>query len=179
MLKEMKKGFGLLKYGYNVKTNIVCGILFMVLGLIMAFLLPDSFCLGSVYVLLGMLMCIQLQQTLLFSEMISASGKHRFLDVDFPSIVSGIISIGGYVFLSILRILAGVIYPEQKAACGEDLISLGIMAAVLMIYFGICYKIFVVGSVLFAVSFAQIPTSFLRNFLRGFRKRRAVLSVRS
>lgn len=154
MWKEWKKGFQLIKYSYNFKMNIGLGIFFLVIGSFMSLLGTNSFLFGAVYFYLGTVMVLQLSYSLLFSQMVVASPKKRFIDIDFADLLSDVGAIFSYLFFCIFAVVKIYVFSGDKSEYSSLLPVLGISILVCMIYYSVCYKYFVVGSVIFALVFA-------------------------
>ncbi len=165
MWKEWKKGFQLMKYSYNFKMNIGLGIFFLVIGIVMSLLGVNSFLFGAVYFYLGTIMVLQLSYSLLFSQMVIASPKRWFIDIDFADFFSIASAVCSYLFFSVFVAIRTYLSPEEKGEYCGMLIVLGVLMVVCMIYYSVCYKTFVVASVIFAICFAlsyAIGMSFAR-----------------
>lgn len=156
MWKEWKKGFQLMKYSYNFKANIGMGIFFMVIGFIMVLIGPNSFLFGAVYFYLGTIMVLQLSYSLLFSQMVVASPKKRFIDIDFADFLSDVGAIFSYLLFCMFAVIKKYVFSGDINEYSSLLPVLGISILVCMIYYSVCYKYFVVGSVIFALVFATL-----------------------
>ncbi|MBQ7774779.1 MAG: hypothetical protein IJ379_02570 [Lachnospiraceae bacterium] len=156
MWRDIKKGFRLMKYSYNFKWNIVTALFFVALSLFFMCLDVHSFVIGGVYFFLGMIMMLQMNYNLLYSQMISASGKKRFMDIHFPNFINNICTVGAYLLVGGLGALFANLRPEDKQDYVEGLITIAILFTVVIIYYSVCYKFFVVSTIIFAISFAVV-----------------------
>ena len=94
MMTEMKKCLKLCKYGYQMKTNIIIGLIFLALGLVWLFINSGyNSLLGITYLLLVPLFAVQISCSMLFSNMILSSTMRKTLDRTFPNVVGVLASI--------------------------------------------------------------------------------------
>lgn len=149
MINEIKKCLRLIPYGYGVKMNLILGLIVFLLGL--AELLADSPAItfsASVFVTLGCLACLQITSSLLYSGIVAASPKRRALDIgigDATAVgasVIGYLTVNGYIFL----------HRESFERAGENMILASLCMAISVLYFAVAYKIYLVGSILYAIA---------------------------
>lgn len=149
MINEIKKCLRLIPYGHGIKMNLILGVIVFLLGLAElhvdspAVILP-----ASVFVVLGCLACLQITSSLLYSGIVAASPKRRALDIGIGDAVSvgssliGYLTVIGYIFLN----------RENFESAGEDMILASICMAICVIYFAVAYKIYLVGSIIYAIT---------------------------
>ncbi len=164
MMNEVKKACKLIKYAYNYKMNMGVGVVFTIFGLLFCVLgnmissasHMQPAMLSTMYVLLGPIMVVQLLYTLLFCEMVKSSPKNYTLEVTAPNVLATVIGIFGYIF-SIIGAVAGMtVSPELTEGYNTVILSSGLLIAIIMIYFGVCYKYFVLGTIGFSVGFLLV-----------------------
>lgn len=153
MITEMKQGLRLIRYGYGFKLNLgiavfflAFGIFFSVVGVIGMFIGTEGVSIGVLvgfyYVMLAPTMLIQIQYTLLYSGMVTSSAKRRLLEIilpDFLTIVSGGL---GYIFMVTVIVVVENIRPEQVQFWIDEMVVVGTLACIMLIYFGAAYKFF-------------------------------------
>jgi len=149
MINEIKKSFRLIPYGYGVKMNLICGVIFFLIGL--AELSTGSQLAvfsASVFIILGPIVCLQLASTLLYSGIVASSPRRRVVEIGLGDAVSagatliGYLVVTGYTFLN----------REMIENPMENLILASICMAVSVIYFGVAFKIYLIGSILYFIS---------------------------
>ena len=81
MMKDIKQCFKLLKYGYQLKTNMGCACFFVLLGIL--FVMPSfgDFVMGTMYIYLGMMFATQPMYMMLFSECVQASPRREKIEI--------------------------------------------------------------------------------------------------
>ncbi len=152
MLGELKKSFRLLKYTYNFRLNIAGAVIFLVLGIPMLLVDVESSILGGMYLLIAPYMLIQMLYSLVFGQMVAASPKKQFLEIQCVDILSGVINI--VVYTLVVWVVRGV-----HGGAGENIAALGMvipfaaMIVIISVYYGACYKYMVAGTILFAFTY--------------------------
>ena len=164
MMNEMKKACKLIKYGFNLKMNVGFGIIFMIFGIIFSILgsmmssanhmQPAMF--STMYMFLGPLMIVQVLYTLLYSKMAKSSPRNYTLEVTAPNIFSTIIGIFTYL-VSIIGAWIGMkVSPDLAEGYYSVIINSGMLLVIMILYFGVCYKYFVLGTIGFVIGFLVI-----------------------
>lgn len=164
MMNEMKKVCKLIKYGYNFKMNMGFAILFTIFGVIFSVLGSmmssenhmQPAVLSTLYMLLGPIMVIQLLYTLLFCDIVKSSPKNYTLEVTAPNFFAAVIGILAYIFSIISAAIGIKVSPELAESYNTVIISSGLLIAVCLLYFGVCYKYFVLGTIGFMVGFIVV-----------------------
>ncbi|MBQ7774778.1 MAG: hypothetical protein IJ379_02565 [Lachnospiraceae bacterium] len=137
MILKLKKCIKLMKYSYGLKANLFGAVLIFLL----AFLGITAgieigmigFMMSGLLFFLAFMMLIQLKDNLVFSCMVLASGKKRFLEVNYTDIYSTISVLGSYLLQSVLIL----VFVEDEAAE-----SAGITIADIFIVTSICMAVF-------------------------------------
>ncbi len=161
-MKKFVKTIKLLPYVFEFKTNVFCGVLFWVLGVMItvgaSIDLEDGFSnmLGPLYVMLGPMMAIQMCYSLLMSRMLGASPKKKWIEIIVPNVLTGLNNVIGY--LLIVVVFAGQMQtqPEGVDAYCKLLFYIALMTCILNIYFAGCCKQLLVSSVLFFFAYVGI-----------------------
>ena len=153
MIKILKRGIKLLKYTYKLKSNIIIGIIFFVLGL--TFLLEPG--IGSVscsiyWMIVGLVLtgiCSHINA----SAIVQSSPLKKTLQISVPVILSFCYYMMVYlVFLLIEALLWSVGGREKNPGV---LVFYGLMAIVFMLY-NSGYKLFELATAFFCVAFLSL-----------------------
>lgn len=154
MMKKIRSGFKLILHGHGVKLNLIGGVLFWLLGGLMLWLPFEGMKLAAIlYVMLGPLMLVQVAYTLLYSGIVAASPKRKLIEITIPDWVS----VGAVVLSYVIVLISTVINEKTGMVSVQEslesmLHSAGAMALVL-IYYGLAYKYYWLGIILFTVTF--------------------------
>lgn len=81
MIRDIKNCLRLIKYGSKVKQNVVCGCLFLLLGVSLILVNTSLMMLGVVYVNLGLFYGTQVMEGLLFTGLVASSPKRKKLAI--------------------------------------------------------------------------------------------------
>ena len=180
MMTEIKKSLKLLKYGYQIKTNLITGLIFLALGLVWLFTNSGYICILAIcYFLLVPLFSVQVSCSMLFSNMILSSTMRKTLDGAFPNMLGALAS----VFAFGMTYVGLLVNPQMRtgtvADSGNMVITAGIVIAGVMLYYGFAFKFFVGGTVAFCIAYlvagggcaflveAAKPTSLLTGSIIG------------
>lgn len=161
MIKSFRTQIKLLKYGSSIKSSIATAVLFWLLGI--AFLVMDSnaFILGGLYMLAGLLMLLQIHNTLLGIGMVTASPKRRMLETWMIDILSLLMGICYYIFLVIVEMIKmHLAAGDMKQQYGTALVFAGIMGGWILVYCGLAWKSFLISMVVFTGGFFLIFIKF-------------------
>lgn len=150
MMNELKKGIKIMRYAYGIKTNLVQAGVFFLAGLVMIISgEKGNFGVlgGFFWISIGILPS-QLVYSLSVSNMVQASPMRRKMQTAVPVAVN--------LFCMLLAYLAEVLMcgimawrrPEQAGGICWDLVTLAIMSVLVMVYLGICYKHFVLATLI-------------------------------
>ena len=153
MIKELKKTIKLLKYAYQYKMNVCFGIIFIVLGVCM-FLIghENSMLLGGVYIMLGPMMMQQIGCALLYCNLVASSGQKRFLETIYSDVIIGGTSILVYG-VTIVYCVIRQQFQTEPVHLGNVAITIAFCLAAVLCYYGVVYKFFVSGIILFALAY--------------------------
>lgn len=151
MTTDLKTAFKLLKYTFHLKTNCVSAIIITILGILFLIAAPDTtlFMLGGFYLALGPLCILQMQFTLLYSNLGKSSPKARMLEISSIDTLSAIIILICYTFVVIYITIRHGSAPAEFPI--TYLFTMGIMYATLLIYFSLSYKTFIFGILLLII----------------------------
>ncbi len=165
-MKELKRNFKLLKYGYQFISNIIGGIIFWVIGLVWLFVpvvhVSDTV-LGAMYVTLGCSMMTRNSTWSFFADVVSTSPRRRSLLRQSTIFYNGIAGLLGTVLGMIafwLRYGAIQNGKFDRKGCDEYsilsesevgycMIFAVLVVTVLMLYYAICYKKMILSTIIF------------------------------
>lgn len=168
MRKDIRLGFKLLRYSYKFKVNVLIICFFVLIGVLMIFSNVEGFLLGSIYLFLGPIMMLQMNYSLMHAQLVSVSNRRRFLELTFPNLVSCISGVLLYLTLSVLACVFAGLRPQQKTTYSISIIFVSIIIVICMIYYGICYKYFIFGTILFACTFSAFYVFFRESLILFF-----------
>ncbi len=155
MMNDIKACFQLLKHGYQLKTNVVCGLIFGAIGIPFILVGYDRLPLCALYFFLANLFLSQSMYMMLFSGHVGASPRRKKLEFLYLDILS---TFGGIVAVVLTLILAFLAKPEQLEGTSTEamLVISGLMAIVMYCYMSVGFKAMFLGFVTFFVSFLYI-----------------------
>ena len=176
MTTDLKTVFRLLKYTFQLKTNCVSAIIITILGFLFLLAAPDTtlFMLGGFYFALGPLCILQMQFTLLYSNLGKSSPKARMLEISSIDTLSAISILICYTFIAIYITIRHSSAPTEFPIA--YLFTTGLMYAALLIYFSLAYKTYIFGIIfliictisVFSVSLFIIELGILELHLNTF-----------
>lgn len=155
MISDLKLGFKMMKYGHSAKLSFVASILMVVFGLLLSAvgIMTDNSFFGGYFIMLAALFLMQLLATVNAANLVQVSPAKKKLQTRIPALFSAALMLAGYLFSVII---AGVVVCTRSEYAGNVnnyMITTAIIMAVIMMYYGACYKYFVVSTVLFFVVF--------------------------
>lgn len=155
MMKDIKNCFKLLKYGYQIKLNIVCAVLFFLMGIAFSVTGHEQFVLCVVYFFLAILFVVQSMYMAIYSDFVGASPKRS--KVEFRYI--DILNVTGGIVASAITILVAFLTDSQSSegpSVETNLIIGGWMVIVMYCYICMSFKAMLVGTILFFVTFFSL-----------------------
>lgn len=156
MLKELKLGFRLIKYGYKIKINVIMMVLILAIGIGVEITSQGTSIIGGFYLMLIGMFSYQMVMSMDISEIVQSSSMKKKLQVELPVIISTIIYLVCYTFLLIERAILIKQNPQNKEELLFTLFSILLIMVAVYIFTSICYKYFVAGMILFFVLFMGI-----------------------
>ena len=158
MLKDIKLGFKLLKYGYKLKLNIFMLAFFSIFGIVSDIMSKGTSIIGGIYIMMCGMFTFQLIMSMDVSEFIQSTSLKKKLQIYIPVLSSTVINLVVFTFLVIER----VILIQNSVADEKQLIftlfTLDVVLLSVYLYTSICYKYFVFGFIVFMVLFMSIFT---------------------
>ena len=158
MLKDIKLGFKLLRYGYKLKLNIFLLAFFAIFGIVSDIMSKGTSIIGGIYIMMCGMFTFQLIMSMDVSEFIQSTSLKKKLQIYIPVLSSTVINLVVFTFLVIER----VILIQNSVADEKQLIftlfTLDVVLLAVYLYTSICYKYFVFGFIVFMVLFMSIFT---------------------
>ncbi len=153
MMKSMKLGFKLLRYAWGIKTTLLSGGIFFLLGLLSFTMSVQTWYLGGYLLMVLAVYPAQLLSSLTVSNLVQTSTWKKALQTSVPTALTAgafALTYGGALIISLLRLNAR---PEMR----EDMVMILVLFAfeifLIMTYCGIAYKTYVLGTALFIIVF--------------------------
>lgn len=155
MMKDIKNCFKLLKYGYQIKLNIVCAVLFFLMGIAFSVTGHEQFVLCVVYFFLAILFVVQSMYMAIYSDFVGASPKRSKVELRYIDILN----VTGGIVASAITILVAFLTDSQSSegpSVETNLIIGGWMVIVMYCYICMSFKAMLVGTILFFVTFFSL-----------------------
>lgn len=154
-MKSMKLGFKLLRYAWGIKTTLLSGGIFFLLGLLSFTMSVQTWYLGGYLLMVLAVYPAQLLSSLTVSNLVQTSPWKKALQTSVPTALTAgafALTYGGALIISLLRLNAR---PEMR----EDMVMILVLFAfeifLIMTYCGIAYKTYVLGTALFIIVFVM------------------------
>lgn len=151
----MKLGFKLLRYAWGIKTTLLSGGIFFLLGLLSFTMSVQTWYLGGYLLMVLAVYPAQLLSSLTVSNLVQTSPWKKALQTSVPTALTAgafALTYGGALIISLLRLNAR---PEMR----EDMVMILVLFAfeifLIMTYCGIAYKTYVLGTALFIIVFVM------------------------
>ena len=151
MLKDIKLGFKLLRYGYKLKLNVIMFVFFAVIGIASDIMSKGTSIIGGVYFMMCGMFTFQLIMSMDVSEK---------LQIYIPVMSSTVINLVVFTFLVIERVILIQNSVADKKQLIFTLFTLDVELLTVYLYTSICYKYYVLGFIVFMVLFMGVFTVF-------------------
>ena len=158
MLKGLKMGFQLMKYGYKIKMNVIMMIVILAFGIVAEISSKGTSFLGGFYLMMTGMFAYQLIMSMDISEMVQSSAAKRKLQVGLPVVASTVVYLASYTFLLVERVILIHQNPQSKEELLYTLFIILLIMITVYIFSSICYKYFVAGFILFLILFIGVDT---------------------
>ncbi len=158
MLKGLKMGFQLMKYGYKIKMNVIMMIVILAFGIVAEISSKGTSFLGGFYLMMTGMFAYQLIMSMDISEMVQSSAAKRKLQVGLPVVASTVVYLASYTFLLVERVILIHQNPQSKEELLYTLFTILLIMITVYIFSSICYKYFVAGFILFLILFIGVDT---------------------
>lgn len=161
MLKDLKMGFRLIKYGYRIKMNVIFMLVILAVGIVVEITSEGTSFLGGFYLMLTGMFAYQMIISMDISEMVQTSAMKRRLQVDLPVVASTVVYLAAYTFLLVERVILIHQNPQAKEEALYTLFAIVLMMVAIYVFTAICYKYFVAGFIVFLILFMGIDAGAL------------------
>lgn len=158
MLKDLKMGFQLMKYGYKIKMNVIMMVVILALGIVAEISSKGTSFIGGFYLMMTGMFAYQLIMSMDISEMVQSSAAKRKLQVGLPVVASTVVYLASYTFLLVERVILIHQNPQSKEELLYTLFTILLIMITVYIFSSICYKYFVAGFILFLILFIGVDT---------------------
>jgi hypothetical protein len=170
MINQIKLGIKLWKYAISAKAQIVCAIIFFLLGAVLEIGDQGTSMIGGYYIVLSSVFIIQLIVSVDFSTMVQVSPYKKKLQTSIPVLVSTPVMFVMYTLLVLLDLyfFQAATEDESRLEIKSGLLVIGVLLWLSSIYMGICFKYFLaamVGLCVVIVPIASIGTNLDTGFV--------------
>ena len=153
MLKDIKLGFKLLRYGYKLKLNVIMLVLFAVIGIASDIMSKGTTIIGGVYFMMSGMFTFQLIMSMDVSELIQSTSLKKKLQIYIP-----VINLVIFTFLVVERVILIQYGVADKTQLVYTLFTIDVVLLIVYLYTSICYKYYVLGFIAFMVLFMGVFT---------------------
>lgn len=151
MINDLRTGIKLMKYGINTTMNLILAVIMLLFGLVME--AAEIFDSGVfTWIPLGMVMLVctggipaQLVISVDVSSLAQSSACKKKLQTKIPALLMGIGSIAGLTVSAIVRGIRVAAGADERVL--KSMVSSGIIAAMLIVYFAFVYKYYIASIV--------------------------------
>lgn len=165
MINDVKLGLKLTKYAYAMKSSIIgmgimipVGILMCTAGIVVKGQFP-----GGYFFCLILMFFIQLNQSMFASNMVLSSPHKKSLMTTVNSVLAGCGALITFAISILVEAVLGFIMPDSLKYLSGQILITAVMAALFLLYLAICYKYFLIGTVIFIGTFVWV---YLGNMLK-------------
>lgn len=164
MLKDIKLGFKLLKYGYKLKLNVIMLVFFAIFGIASEIFSKGTSIIGGVYFMMSGMFTFQLIMSMDVSELIQSTSLKKKLQIYIPVLASTVINLILFTIFVVERVVLIQMGVADKTQIIYTLFMLDVILLITYLYTSICYKYFVLGFILFMVMFMALDNSAFMGF---------------
>lgn len=145
MLKDIKLGFKLLRYGYKLKLNVIMLVFLAVIGIASDIMSKGTTIIGGIYFMMSGMFTFQLIMSMDVSELIQSTSLKKKLQIYIPVMSSTVINLVVFTFLVIERVILIQNSVADKKQLIFTLFTLDVELLTVYLYTSICYKYYVLG----------------------------------
>ncbi|MBD5555722.1 MAG: hypothetical protein HDQ95_10405 [Roseburia sp.] len=156
MIKQIKMSIKMMRYGYGLKTSIGFVAFFVLAGVLLSFV-SETAPGGAYMIMVAGMWPVQMICSLGTANFVRSSPWKRPAETAAPTLLSFLNFLACYliVFLTYLpRFAAGA----QSADIAGDMIIIGALTALMMVFCGMAYKYMVAGTIIFFAAYLTIMT---------------------
>lgn len=177
MLKDIKLGFKLLKYGYKLKLNVIMLVFFAIFGIASEIFSKETSIIGGVYFMMSGMFTFQLIMSMDVSELIQSTSLKKKLQIYIPVLASTVINLILFTIFVVERVVLIQMGVADKTQIIYTLFMLDVILLITYLYTSICYKYFVLGFILFMVMFMAAFMALDNSAFMGFADTIAALGL--
>ena len=156
MINDLKLGHKVIKYGLNLRGNLIAIVLFLVLGCVMEFMTPYMI-MGSMYMGLASMMLVQVVHSVAVSTMVQSSPRKKRLQTRVPAFVGGLYMVILNTVMIVLKLVGSYVSPIEYEGGTEGISNAILMSSgiiiLLALYMGVALKLFWPATIVFLISF--------------------------
>lgn len=164
MIKDIKLGWKVLRYGLNVKGSIIAGVIFISLAIMWEVIMPPlatANTTSEAFMAIGALLIAQLIHSVTVSSVVQTSPYKKKLQTRVPALLGGIFILIGHTWLIGVKQL-GLIFWNESMEWPEQLaISIlfeAIPVVLICLYMGASLKAFWPSTIIFLILFMGTST---------------------
>lgn len=157
MIKQLKMGIRMLRYGFGIKTSLIFVSFFLIVGVVLSLFPLQLEWQSSFFILINGMWAVQLIYSVCVSNLVQTSPWKKAMQTSIPAIICFLVSAVLYLLTVLLRLphLASA-GPQEMPYITGTLIFDGFLVFFIMIYVGMAYKLFIFSTVLFFGIFMSI-----------------------
>lgn len=155
LVKNLKLGFKILKYGHAAKLSIIAsiavglfGLAFCVLSLVVTSTFP-----GGYFLMMSVLLLLQLVSTVSAANLVQTSPMKKKLQTSVPALISVLFMLGGYFIQAVISAVTVCVKPETLQTSCTQLVCTAAIMGFIMLYYGAVYKYFAASTAVFIIMF--------------------------
>lgn len=152
MLKNLKLGLTLVKYGFNIKQNILMCALFFVIGVILEIFTKGTNVIGVFYIVLIGMFALQMIISMGLSSLVASSPLQRPLQTTIPAITNLVIELAFFTIVLVAKFFFVKTGAATEDAMVDTLINFAMLVLFMFIYCGFCYKYFLAATIVFFIA---------------------------
>ncbi len=179
MMKDIKKCFKLLKYGYQLKTNIACAIMFLLIGCVILLMNYEQLVVVATYFLIAVMFVTQTLHMLLFSQHVASSPSRKYIELRYLDILN---SLAGVVTTLVIIPITYFCKPDDYDGVASEvlLVISGLTAILMYVYMGMAFKRMFLSMLVFIPMiffFLSSPLSVVGEWMDAVLGGKVVLSI--
>lgn len=157
MIKQIKMGIKMMRYGYGLKMSIGFVAFFVLAGITLSFV-SETAPGGAYMIMVAGMWPDQMICSLGTANFVRSSPWKRSAETAAPTLLGFLNFLACYliVFLTcLLRFAAGA---QESAAIAGDMIIVGTLTALMMVFCGMAYKYMVAATIIFFAAYLMLVT---------------------
>lgn len=158
MINDMKMGFKLLKYGHSAKFSLVASLVVAIVGVLWSMMSVKGFSTfpGGYFLMLSSLFLIQLLCTVNAAGLTASSPAKKKLQTKIPAVFSTATMLAGHLINVVSLGICAYVEPRTMGTVCTLILLTAFLMGVVMMYAAVCYKYFVLSTVVFIVIFVAV-----------------------